>query len=130
MNENDRLNIFATSNKNYAMDNSSILYIATPDNKKMFGNYIERLNATNMITNHTLVYEEAFKFVRMSQEADLISFNDKPSKIVMLYISHGLTSRALEIVDVLRTIALNQRHLIEPVIINTCAIISGITIYL
>lgn len=116
------------------------MHPATMDSKMMFHKYIDGLNKTkgtlfeiyflNLIktkfyftkfsehTNHSLGFKVAFEFIR--DELNTAS----ESGLIFLYISRGLLSLA-EAKTVLQTIAIGQYRLLNPVVINTCAIIIG-----
>lgn len=99
------------------------LYRASMDNKLQFIKFIENLNATKDITNHSLAFQ--YSFERLKEILDKTEIDaDTAVPMLMLYISRGLLSPLLtEAKNVLEAIANGQQQLEFPVIINTCAII-------
>lgn len=101
------------------------MYPATMDNKINFFKFIENLNGTKEMTNHSLAFESAFKLL-----SDICyhrkTFNHGGDPIQMLYISRGLVSPLTEAKNVLESISLGQKALKYPVVINTCAVVLGI----
>lgn len=123
-----------TFNAFYAEQSETIeknqLYAATADNKRQFAKFLDTLNKTKEITNHTLAFEYSFQLLEQILNEEKFKCNSderdtKVSPIMMLYISRGLLSQMTEAKIVLETIACGQSRLQKPVIINTCAIILG-----
>lgn len=120
--EDDRLNVFAVSSRVEIIDDSTTLQSATPDNKKKLETFINSLNGTEAITNHTLAFEHTFDWIRAVQETGTAYFSDKSTPLLVVYISRGSVLNASH---ALQTIAASQRQLKSPIIINTCAVVSG-----
>lgn len=104
------------------------MYSATMDNKWHFLRFVDQLNGTKEITNHSLAFTNAFAYLheinanRKHQQGGS-SFVNGPMH--MMYISRGLVSPLTEAPHVLQAIANGQRRLDVPVIINTCVIVLG-----
>lgn len=104
------------------------MFSATMDNKWHFLRFIDELNGTKEITNHSLAFSSAFAYLheinenRKHQQGGS-SFDNGP--LHMMYISRGLVSPLTEAPHVLQAIANGQRRLDAPVIINTCVIVLG-----
>lgn len=144
LNENDRLTVVGVSNVATSFntyfsqqqqnvknsDNYYRLYRTNRENKKNIFKYLDSLNKTREITNHTMAFEYSFKLVenilRLSKQSEgrKIPMNRSPP-VLMLYISRGLVSQMSEAKIVLDTIAIGQSRLDQPIVINTCAIILG-----
>ena len=135
LNENDRLTIIGVANKAQSFDSyfaqqtgqsqlpANQLYATTVDNKKHFLRFIESLNKTKEITNHTLAFEYSFSVIeRVLKLNQFDGFPEDETPMLMVYISRGL-SQMTEARTVLEAIAKGQKRLRLPVIINTCAII-------
>lgn len=105
------------------------MYSATMDNKWNFLRFIDQLNGTKEITNHSLAFSSAFAHLqeinanRKHQHGGSSVVN---GPLHMMYISRGLVSPLTEAPHVLQAIANGQRALDAPVIINTCVIVLGI----
>lgn len=105
------------------------MYSATMDNKGHFLRFIDQLNGTKEITNHSLAFSSAFAYLheinanRKHQQGGSTVVN---GPLHMMYISRGLVSPLTEAPHVLQAIADGQRRLDVPVIINTCVIVLGI----
>lgn len=129
LNTRDRLAIVAVaghSSSHYATGGETAprLYSGSRDNHVHFARFIDRLNGTKQLTNHSFAFGEAFRLLHQiyqHQEAtDAVPMQ-------MVYISRGLVSPLTEAKGVLESIASGQRQLQNPVIINTVAIVLGKT---
>lgn len=101
------------------------MHAATLDNKLNFIRFINQLNGTKEITNHSMAFQNAFGLLHG------ITSNRKQPAIHMLYISRGLVSPLTEAKYVLQAVADGQRALnVPPITISTCAVILGINIYI
>lgn len=139
LNENDQLTIVGVANKvqsfnAYFAEQNEVpakqqLFTATADNKRYFNKFMDNLNKTKEITNHTLAFEFSFRLIEQilrNQSGQISSSDDSlVAPILMIYVSRGLLSPMTEAGSVLAAIAAGQSHLQRPVIINTCAIILG-----
>lgn len=144
LNENDRLTIVGVANKVHSFNDfiadqqgqsdepieQKRLYTATVDNKKQFTKFLDALNKTKEITNHTLTFQYSFKLMESilssdSFKCDILNESTIIAPVLMVYISRGLLSQMTEAKVVLETIAAGQNRLRKPVVINTCAIILG-----
>lgn len=140
LNGHDQLTIIGVANKLhsfntfYAEQSETVeknqLHAATADNKRHFARFLDTLNKTKEITNHTLAFEYSFQLIEQILSEDKFKCNSNErdtnvSPILMLYISRGLLSEMTEAKIVLETIASGQSRLQKPVIIHTCAIILG-----
>lgn len=107
------------------------LYAATVDIKQYFNKFLDTLNKTKEITNHTLAFDYSFRMVdQILNDArykcgELAESEPSAAPILMIYVSRGLLSPMTEAKSVLEAIATGQSRLHRPVIINTCAIILG-----
>lgn len=138
LNENDHLTIVGVANKVHSFNafyaeqtestEKNQLYAATADNKRFFTKFVDTLNKTKEITNHTLAFEYSFDLLEriLNIDADRMDRDggEAPS-VLLIYVSRGLLSQMTEAKIVLETIAAGQIRLPKPVIINTCAIIIG-----
>lgn len=103
------------------------MYSATMDNKLYLKRFINNLNGTKEMTNHSLAFHNAFTLLHDMQSNHILQHS---VPIQMIYISRGLVSPLAEAKNVLEAIANGQRSLHIPVIIDTCAIVLGkYTIY-
>lgn len=138
LNENDQLTIVGVANKvhsfnaYYADQTDGLikkqLFAATADNKRYFNKFMDNLNKTKEITNHTLAFEFAFQLIAQILHDDNYECTETESlvaPILMIYVSRGLLSPMTEANSVLEAIARGQNRLLRPVIINTCAIVLG-----
>lgn len=98
------------------------LYSGSRDNHAHFARFIDRLNGTKDLTNHSFAFAEAFR--RLHQIYQHQEASDAVP-LQMVYISRGLVSPLTEAKGVLQAIASGQRLLRIPVVINTCAIVLG-----
>lgn len=138
LNENDRLTIVGVANKVLSFNSfyaeqidtteKNQMYAATADNKRFFIKFLDTLNKTKEITNHTLAFEYSFDLLERIYNVDaerLDKDGGEAQSVLILYVSRGLLSQMTEAKIVLETIAAGQIRLPKPVIINTCAIIIG-----
>lgn len=100
------------------------MYSGSRDNHAHFTRFIERLNATRDLTNHSFAFSEAFR--RLHQIYQHQEASDA-IPLQMVYISRGLVSPLTESKNVLESISAGQRLLRTPVVINTCAIVLGMS---
>lgn len=138
LNERDQVAIIATADKTsfrYTDDSdvqhqqdtksnrhrSGQMYSATADNKVSFMKFVDSLNGTKDITNHSLAFQNAFTLLREIYGSRKHQFSGGPVQV--MYISRGLVSPLTEAKSVLEAIAHGQKQLDFPVIINTCAIV-------
>lgn len=128
--ENDRISIIAISEKASRFidpdDEFQVakMYTASIDNKMQIFKFIDNLNRSKEITNHTLGFQYSFSLLREIYE-NLDDHFNKNVPVFMVYISRGLLSPLNEARSVLEAIAQGQRLLKYPIIINTCAIVLG-----
>lgn len=127
--ENDRISIIAISEKSSRFIDVNELqvakmYTASIDNKMQMFKFIDNLNRSKEITNHSLGFQYSFSLLREIYENSDDHFN-KNVPVFMVYISRGLLSPLTEARGVLEAIAHGQRLLKYPVVINTCAIVLG-----
>lgn len=103
------------------------MYTASMDNKWHFLRFIDQLNGTKEITNHSLAFSSAFELLHEinANRRHQQSGSGLNGPLHMMYISRGLVSPLTEAPHVLQAIANGQRRADAPVIINTCAIVLG-----
>lgn len=139
LNEHDEVSLVSISNKatafwlNENVSNNSTfrkrkMYPVTMDNKMNMLKFIDNLNSTKEITNHSFAFQYSFGLLKEIFQDKPYSTNIDDTNIApvqMLYISRGLLSPLTEAKSVLESIAKGQSSIDFPVIINTCAIILG-----
>lgn len=127
MNKRDRLAIVAVAGQSstyYAAGGETAprLYSGSRANHAHFARFIEKLNVTKEITNHSFAFAEAFhrlhQIYQHQEASDAVPMQ-------MVYVSRGLVSPLTESKNVLEAVAGGQRLLRTPVVINTCAIVLG-----
>lgn len=127
LNKRDRLAIVAVAGQassHYAVGGETVprLYSGSRDNHAHFARFVDRLNGTKELTNHSFAFAEAFRRLHQiyqhQESSDAVPMQ-------MVYISRGLVSPLTEAKGVLEAIAAGQRLLRAPVVINTCAIVLG-----
>lgn len=128
--EMDRISVIAISEKSSRFIDgtdefqTAKMYNASVDNKMQIFKFIDNLNRSKEITNHSLGFQYSFSLLRQIYENSDDHFN-KNVPMFMVYISRGLLSPLTEARGVLEAIAQGQRMLKYPVVINTCAIVLG-----
>ncbi|XP_055922242.1 VWFA and cache domain-containing protein CG16868 [Eupeodes corollae] len=95
---------------------SKLTYFATPDNKEEILNCISLLRHSTEPTNHSLGFEYSFSLLRQQN----LSENEP---LEFIYVTRGLLTRLSDAKSVLASIAVGQKALAFPIIINTCAVI-------
>lgn len=135
LSDNDRISIIAISDKSSRFidlndeSQTAKMYTASIDNKMQIFKFIDNLNRSKEITNHSLGFQYSFSLLREIYENSDDHFN-KNVPVFMVYISRGLLSPLTEAKGVLEAIAQGQRLLKYPVVIQTCAIVLGMLNFL
>lgn len=137
LNDRDRFTVVGAANKMHSFNayytneqsettEYNKFFTATADNKRYFARFLDTLNKTKEITNHTLAFKYSFNLLERLLNSDG-STNEQTNTppILMLYISRGLSAQMTDAKIVLETIFAGQIRLQKPIIINTCAIILG-----
>ena len=101
---------------------SEVMVPATPSIKHKIYDFLDNVNQTNGIANHTLGFQVAFdvlnKLYKESNSSDFLP-------ISFLYISEGITDLFADARNVLAEITIGQSRLPHPVVINICAIVAN-----
>lgn len=101
---------------------NEVMAPAKPSIKHKIYDFLDSVNRTNGIANHTLGFQVAFdilnRLYKESKTNDLLP-------ISFLYISEGITDLFADARNVLAEITIGQSRLPHPVVINICAIVAN-----
>lgn len=102
--------------------NAEVMAPVSPSIKHKIYDFLDNVNQTNGIANHTLGFQVAFsvldKVYGESKSSDMLP-------ISFLYISEGITDLFSDARNVLAEITIGQSRLPHPVVINICAIVAN-----
>lgn len=121
LNENDKITLilisdkvsFFTSSKSCQND-SEYSFNTSPEVKTKVYDFIDSINRTNEIANHSLIFETAFDVI-----SRIYGSSNERLPISLLYISEGVTNTPADTKNVLKVINDAQSRLPHPVIINS-----------
>jgi hypothetical protein len=113
----DKVSFFTTSKSCQNQYESEYLYNSSSEIKTKIYDFIDSINRTNEIANHTLIFETAFDVI-----SKIYGNSDEKMPISLLYISEGVANSFIDTKNVLNVINTAQSRLAHPVIINICAI--------
>ncbi|XP_055374784.1 VWFA and cache domain-containing protein CG16868 [Condylostylus longicornis] len=103
-------------NEETIANDNNYMYKTDIDGKRKISKFIENLNYTSTLTNHSRGFEYSFELLKKQNFSEF-----KP--LLFLYATRGLLHKLTDKVNVLATIAKGQSSLNSPVVINTCAIV-------
>ena len=101
---------------------NEVMAPATPTIKHKIYDFLDSVNRTNGIANHTLGFQVAFDILNQLYKE---STNNELLPISFLYISEGITDLFADARNVLAEITIGQSRLPHPVVINICAIVAN-----